>query len=222
MFRNWKMREYSAGRSDSYFFRLARHYRDKLCMSEGQADPSIHEAKHFSDNIQGVASAAPPVVCIERISRSGADDSAAFISSQQTPKCADPPSVRLGGNDNDDAQRRGVQCSFDGNNFISGVENWRFQHVNGGGRHAFVNQDFGVVIVFARIFHANFFHRFTWLHGMGEPDFRCVAFAIKFGSLENAIGHASAKHSDGLGTVEGVFDDEPLADVKKTNNGGYE
>jgi hypothetical protein len=53
---------------------------------------------------------------------------------------------------------------------------------------------------------------------MSEPDFRGVASAIKFGSFQDAEGHTAAEYGDSLSVVEGVFDNEPAAQVKETKN----
>jgi hypothetical protein len=53
---------------------------------------------------------------------------------------------------------------------------------------------------------------------MREPDFRGVASAINFGGFEDAKRHAAAEDGDGLSVIEGIFDDEPAANVKETKN----
>ena len=55
---------------------------------------------------------------------------------------------------------------------------------------------------------------------MREPDFLGVASAIKFGCFQDAKGHPAAEDGDGLSVVERIFNNEPAAHVKETENNG--
>ena len=55
---------------------------------------------------------------------------------------------------------------------------------------------------------------------MRQPDFRGVASAIKLGCFQDAQRHAATEDSDGLGVIKRIFNNEPAAHVKETENKG--
>jgi len=175
-----------------------------LGIAEGQTGPGVHQAEDFSHDVQSVAGGAPPVIRVEGILQSGADDGATVAVSEPAPKRADAASVRLSGNDDDRMRLCGVQSGFDRYDFIGGVQNRWFEHVNRARRHACANQDLRVVIFLAEILHVHGFERFAWFCGMSEPDFRRVAGTIKFGCFESTNGHAATEDCYGLSVIKRI------------------
>ena len=53
------------------------------------------------------------------------------------------------------APGRCVQREFDVDDFVGGIDNGRLENMNGGGRHAFVNENFAVVIFFTKKFQSH-------------------------------------------------------------------
>src|SRR5262249_56806900 len=103
--------------------------------------PSIEHAKHFANNIEGVAGGPPPVGWIEGISFRRANNGSTVVFCERVPQPADAARVRFGRDENDHGALRTAEFRGDHANFVRGTVDGRLEHMDSALRYAFMLQD---------------------------------------------------------------------------------
>jgi hypothetical protein len=184
-----------------------------------QSGPDIQNAEDFAHDVQSVTGSAPPMPGIEGIAGSSTHNGEAISRGQFSPEETHAPGMGFGGHDNHGAVLFAGERGADHFDFVGGIHDRSLEHANRPRGHSFVNQDAGVVVVFAGEGNSHFSERCAGFRGMRQPDFRRVPQTIKFCCLHRPHGHAAAEHGNSPGFHQRVLDHQPAAHTKEDHNG---
>src|SRR5438094_360986 len=132
-----------------------------------------------------VASAAPPVARVKRIFGGCAHDNAAFCRRELSPEEPRAPRVRLAGDEDDGAILLSTERTTDYPDFVGGIHNGRFKHMNGSCGNSFMDQNAGAVDFFPFVRNSHCLQGFSRLGGVRKPHLRRVTLGVESGRFQS-------------------------------------
>ena len=182
---------------------------------EWQARPRVHQSEDFAHNVKSVASAAPPVARVKRIFGGRAHDNAAFCRRELSPEEPRAPRVRLAGDEDDGAILLSTERTTDYPDFVGGIHNGRFKHMNGSCGNSFMDQNASAVDFFRFVRNSHCLQGFSRLGGVRKPHLRRVTLGVESGRFQSPHRHSATKHDNRPRFRYGVLHYEPSPDAKK-------
>jgi len=82
------------------------------------------------------------------------------------------------------------------------------------GGNTLAAKKFVVEISFTRIMNAHFGEPLRLCGGMREPNFTGVTVAVKGSCFQRSRWKIAAENGDGVGLLQGIFFDKPVADAE--------
>src|SRR5437899_4452228 len=113
-----------------------------------------------------------------------------------------------------------MKCAADDFEFILSVDDRGVQHVNRFCGDSLAAKNLIVEIGFAGIVNAQLSERARLRAGMSQPNFTGVTVAINRSGFEGTGRKVAAEHGDGVGFLQGIFPDQPVADGEHERESG--